>query len=40
MTSLFHFEDKIHRKNSRAVAIPLLFPLTTLSGVGEPWFSR
>ena len=26
MTSLFHFEDKIHRKNlTRAEAIPLLF---------------
>ena len=27
MTSLFHFEDKVHRKNlSRAESIPLLFP--------------
>ena len=27
MTSLFHFEDKVHRKNlSQAEAIPLLFP--------------
>ena len=27
MSSLFHFEEKIHRKNlSRAEAIPLLFP--------------
>ena len=27
MTSLFHFEDKIHRKHlTRAEAIPLLFP--------------
>ena len=26
MTSLFHFEDKVHRKNlSRAESIPLLF---------------
>ena len=35
MTSLFHFEDKIHRKNlSRAEAIPLLF-LRLLSQVLE-----
>ena len=27
MTSLFHFEDKVHRKSlPRAKAIPLLFP--------------
>ena len=27
MTSLFHFEDKVHRRNlTRAEAIPLLFP--------------
>ena len=27
MTSLFHFEDKVHRKNlSRGESIPLLFP--------------
>ena len=27
MTSIFHFEDKIHHKNpTRAEAIPLLFP--------------
>ena len=27
MTSLFHFEEKIHRKHlSRAATIPLLFP--------------
>ena len=27
MTSLFHFEEKIHRKNlTRAEVIPLLFP--------------
>ena len=27
MTSLFHFEDKLHRRNlTRAESIPLLFP--------------
>ena len=27
MSSLFHFEEKIHRKNlTRAEAVPLLFP--------------
>ena len=27
MTSLFHFEDKVHHKNlTRAETIPLLFP--------------
>ena len=27
MTSLFHFEDKVHRRNlTRAESLPLLFP--------------
>ena len=46
MTSLFHFEDKIHRKNSRVVAIPLLFPrllsqvLENLGFLDEPHLAR
>ena len=47
MTSLFHFEDKVHRKNlSRAESIPLLFPrllsqvLEHLGFPAEPWLER
>ena len=47
MTSLFHFEEKIHRKNlTRAKDIPLLFPrllsqvLEHLGFSAEPYLER
>ena len=47
MTSLFHFEDKIHKKNlSRVEAIPFLFPqllshvLENLGFPAEPHHER
>ena len=47
MTSLFHFEDKVHRKKlSRAESIPLLFirllsqVLEHLGFPAEPWLER
>ena len=47
MTSLFHFEDKVHRKGlQRAESIPLLFPrllCQVLEHIGfptEPWIER
>ena len=47
MTYIFHFEEKIHRKNlTRAEAIPLLFPwllsqvLEHLGFLAEPHLER
>ena len=47
MTSLFHFEDKVHRRGlQRVESIPLLFPrlvcqvLEHLGFPAEPWIER